>query len=116
MAIGLGLAYYTLCGFLNTTYIKVDHREIDISFAPLPFLGAKNLSTADIEQLFVREKVTKGKNGTRITYQVDAILTTGKSTALVKGFSDAQQAQYIEQKIERFLDIKDEEVHGEYRR
>lgn len=114
VAVGLGLIYYTVCGFLNTTYIKVNHREIDISFAPLPFWGVRNMSTAEIEQLFVREKVRSSKNGKQITYQVDAILTTGKSKALISGLSDAQQAQYIERKIERFLDIKDEAVHGEY--
>jgi len=54
VAVGLGLAYYTICGFLNTTYVKVNHREIDISFAPLPFLGTKNLSTAEVEQYSTR--------------------------------------------------------------
>jgi len=78
--------------------------------------GFSKSSGRVVEQLFVREKITKGKNGTQITYQVDAILTTGKSTALIKGLNDVQQAQYIEQKIEQFLDIKDEDVHGEYGR
>ncbi|MEO0685180.1 MAG: hypothetical protein AAFY76_09090, partial [Cyanobacteria bacterium J06649_11] len=67
------------------------------------FWGAKNISTAEIEQLFVREKMRTNKGRTQVTYQVDAILTTGKSKALIGGFSDAQQAQYIEQKIEQFL-------------
>lgn len=108
------LIYGTACGFLNKTYIKVNHSEIDISFAPIYAPGAKTIPASDIKQLFVREKVSKGDGSVAIGYQVEVIDTNEKKHPLIKDLDEAQQARYIEQKIEQFLGIKDEAVHGEY--
>jgi hypothetical protein len=119
VAVGISLTYYTVALFVNKTTIKVNANSIDIKHAPLPWLGSKTVETKNIEQLYVKEKVNRGKNGTTYTYALYAKQKgIAKALKVLGGdiIGDAEDAQLIEQEMEAFLGIKDYQVRGEYQK
>lgn len=115
-AVGIGLLYYTLAGFLNTTSIRVGRGSMNIRIGPIPWPGNKTLDTFDLEQFFCTEKIQHGKNGPNYSYEVHAVDKHNVQKSIVTGLGDANQALYLEQELERFLDIEDQPVAGEISR
>ena len=116
VAVGAGLTYYTICLFVNKSYIEVDNSRLSIRHAPLPWWrGTVDLHPRDLEQLYVKEKINKGENGTTKQYSVRAKLKDGSDKSII-GFigMEAHEAQQVEKKIESFLRIPDYYVEGEY--
>jgi len=111
--VGIGLAYTTLAIFLNRTTISVDQASLTIQHAPIPWRGSGTTHACDIDQIFCREKISHGKNSTRITYQVFIIDKKGQKKKLLSGLDDIDQALFIEQELERFFKIDDQAVRGE---
>jgi hypothetical protein len=111
-AVGIGLAYGTLAGFVNQTVIRVGQGLLEIRHGPLPWLGNKSFPAHEITQLYCKEHVHHGKNGTSVTYSVELILQRGKET-LVRSLPECEQALYIEQELERHLKLEDRAVRGE---
>ncbi|MEM7018176.1 MAG: hypothetical protein AAF512_12655 [Pseudomonadota bacterium] len=112
--VGIGLTYYVIAGYLNTTFIAVNVRELKITHRPLPFPGGKKLRSADIRQLFCKEKINRNKNGTYRTYELHALTAQGKRMKLLDGLPEPEEALFLEQEVQRFLKIKDAPVRGEY--
>lgn len=118
LTVGLVFLYITLANMLNTTYITVSSRRLVVEHKPLrmPFYPGHDLSSYDIRQLHV-VKYEQGKTNGRPVFAFALCLTlkSGLEVKLLKGLKTAEQAQYIEQEIERFLKIADEMVDGEHR-
>lgn len=112
-AVGIGLAYFTVAGFLNSTVIRARRGLIEITSGPVPWPGNKTVSTDDLEQLYSKEQIRHTKNGVSYAYQVHAITRGNVRKTLLKGLTEAEQALYIEQELERFLGIEDRPVRGE---
>nr|AWJ66314.1 hypothetical protein [uncultured bacterium] len=118
VAAGIGMVYYTLCLFLNKTYIDLDANYLSVEHKPIPWWrGNKALASKDIEQLYVKEKISQSKNGTNYTYQLRAKMVDQSDQEILSlpGI-ESHQAQEIEQQMERFLRINDRPVKGEYAR
>ncbi|MFK7936995.1 MAG: hypothetical protein AB8G22_26000 [Saprospiraceae bacterium] len=114
---GIGITYWTICGFVNTTTVVIDVYDIMVNHHPLPWPGGKVvIDKKTVEQLYVTEKVNRGKNNTSVTYRVHAILKSGKSKVLLKGITDKDEAQFLERKMEKFLRIEDRPVTGEVKK
>lgn len=113
VAVGAGLTYSVLAGFLNKTYIGVSRQLLAVVTSPLPFFNKKTLNPDDVEQLYSKEKVTRGRDSTTSTYEVHIVTKSGKDIKLVSGLQQSEQALYIEQEIEKYLEIKDRRVRGE---
>jgi hypothetical protein len=116
IAVGLGMAYFTLCMFVNRTVVEIDGDRLRVQHRPLPWPGARDLPVADLAQLFCREKVTHGKNGTSVTYELHASLRSGGVIKLLSGLDVPEQALFVEQQLEGRLGIRDEPVEGELAR
>lgn len=119
LLVGLSFLYYTLCLLFNITFIRVNRREITIEHRPLkvPFYPDRRESVHDIDQLYIDKYVESTTNNQpNFAYAVRAMLKSSpdKRIRLVKGLKNFEQARYIEQEIERFLDIKDQPVEGEW--
>ncbi len=117
LLVGVSLIYYTLAMLLNTTYILVNHHRLTIEHKPLrlPFYPNRDLSVAEIDQAYVEKYVASRTNGRPDwAHAVVAALKDGEHMKLVKGLKNPRQALYIEQEIERFLDIEDRPVEGEW--
>ena len=118
LGVGVGLTWYTLAGFLNTTYINVDSYKIQIRHKPIWWPGKMAVYTQDVKQVYVKQKVQRGKNGTTYTYEVRALIKAGNKDLdlkLLSGLPEPQQGLYIEQELEKHLKITDRPVQGEYK-
>jgi hypothetical protein len=113
-AVGVGLTYATLAGFLNRTRIRTTGRRIRIDHGPLPWLGNRTIDADSIEQLFCREKRGTSRSGARYSYEVRALLKNGRQVTLVGNLVEPEEAAYLEQQIERRLGIQDRPIAGEY--
>jgi len=113
VAVGIGLAYRALAGWVNTTRIAVDQGRLSVRHGPLPWLGNKDLDGSNLKQLYSKEKISQGRNSTTITYEVHALTANGRNEKLVSGLDSSEQALYIEQEIERYFRIEDTPVRGQ---
>jgi hypothetical protein len=117
VTVGVGLAYWTLCGFLNTTTIAAERGEIEVRHRPLPWPGGGSYASADVSQVFVREKEhAKKDGGSSTTYEVHLLTRAGSAKRLLTGLLDVEQALFVEQELERRLRIPDRAVPGEIAR
>ena len=113
VAVGVGLTYATVCGFFNRTIIQVNRVELMVRHGPVPCPGNRTLHVDSIQQLFT-QVCTPTNNGQPIAqFQVKVLLTDGRSLNLLGSLPDAQQAEFIRQKIEQFLNLKHQPVAGE---
>ena len=115
VAVGIGLTYYVLAGYLNKTIIDVNFNSITIRHAPIPFWGNKKVSSKTVRQLYCKkDDYYGGRNGYR-SFAVHAITSERKNIKLLSGLDNSEQALFIEQEIEKFLKIEDKPVKGELR-
>ena len=112
-AVGIGLAYGTLAGFLNTTQIKVGRGNLSLRHGPIPWKGNKAIPAHSVRQIYGKEMIKNSKNGTYKRYSVEVVLDTNKRETLVKGLEEAEQALFIEQQVEQHLGIQDRATPGE---
>lgn len=112
VAVGIWVSYYALAGWLNTSHVYVSKDTIEINHKPLPWVGNKKLKSTALKQLYAREKISHNKNGTTVTYEVRAILKEGQNIKLLSGLKNSEQALFIEQEIEKYLQIENVPVKG----
>ncbi len=113
VAVGIGLGYYVLAGWLNRTTIVASHQQLGVRHSPIPWFGAKDIAASDLKQLYAKEKVSRSRNSTSVTYEVRAVTHSGKNVKIVSGLENQEQAFFIEQKIEHYLGIENVAVRGE---
>lgn len=117
-AVGLGMAYYVLTGFLNHTSVQIRGGTIKTIHAPIPTFGNPN-STVDrrsIEQVYCSRRVAYTSNDVPVyVFDVHYVQKGGEDKELIKGLDSLHKAVYIEQQIERLYRIEDVPVDGEYR-
>jgi hypothetical protein len=70
VAVGIGITYSTIAGFINRTVLEVSRDEIGVWFEPLPWLGEKTVKTREVIQFYCKEKVVHAKNGTQTQYEL----------------------------------------------
>ncbi len=116
VGVGIWLTYFTLAGYVNKTFVRVNYEKISVRHKPLPYLGHKTVQTRDVKQLYSKEKISRSSKNTSVTYEVHALTHGGKSIKLVPYMESSEQALFVEQEIERYLGIKDKPVRGEINR
>ena len=114
VAVGVGLTYFVIASFLNTTKISVDENTLSVRHSPIPWPGNKELPTLDIDQVFC-QKSSVTKNNQSI-YLVKLLMKEGKKIKLLGGINNKNHALFIEQKIENILGLEDQPVSGELSR
>ena len=129
VAVGVGMIYYSIAGFLNRTTITVKDGTLSVTHAPVPWPGSTSIPAAEISQLFTQEvrhthtsssrtsNSMRRSRRTSYTYTVKVIAgSEGREHKLVSSLTDANQGLFIEYTIERFLGIADRHVRGEIRK
>jgi hypothetical protein len=112
LAIGVGLTYSTLAGFLNRTIMEVDKKTFKVHHKPLPWLGEVNVPTRDLKQLYCKEKRGSGENS-NTTYLLSAVLKNGRKIDVLSNLDSPDIAFFVERKVEAWLRIPDQSVQGE---
>lgn len=115
LAVGVGLTYSTLCGFINRTVVEVTRDELSVWFEPLPWLGEKTVKTADLKQLYCKEKTTSSDNGVKHSYKLMAVTQAGREMEIIGNLDSPYVATFFEQQIEIWLKITNQAVVGEYK-
>lgn len=113
VAIGIGITYSTIAGFLNRTTLELDREELSIWFEPVPWLGEKRIKTRDIKQLFCKEAMQRTKSGSSVSYDLYAVTQDVKQVKLLSGVESPDVALFFEQELETWLHITDQPVYGE---
>lgn len=113
LAAGIGITYYTVCGFVNRTVVRVDRDRLTVRHGPLPWPGNRDLPVASIRQLYTEMQTHRGKNGTTVSYRLSAVLDDGSSVKLLSGIDSAAVPRYLEQEIEDRIGIVNVPVVGE---
>ncbi len=115
VAAGVGITFMAVANLVNKTRLKVTPQQLTVRHFPLPFWPSPTIPVADIEQLFITRKVSHGKNGTSVSYELRAVTRENASLKLLGGIDDLESLLWLEQEVERVLDIRDRPVAGEYR-
>lgn len=113
VAAGIGITYYALAGWVNQTRIVVGRGKLAVFHEPMPWPGNMDVETSNLKQLYTKEKINRSRNGTYVTYEVHATTNNDQNIKLVSGLYASEQALYIEQEIENYLNIKNVPVRGE---
>lgn len=114
--VGIGLAYYCLASFLNTTDISVDPNYLQVRHYPLPWGKRKKIRVHEIKQLYSKEHVTRNKNGMSVSYRLYVITNDNREKRLLSGLQELSHARFMEREIENILGLEDLPVAGEYRK
>lgn len=114
VAIGVGMFYSSLCGFLNRTTLSVTPERLRIYHAPLIWPMPPIIHPSHLKQFYCRQIVHKNKDGTGYSYSLHVALHNGRHVKLLS-LDDYAQAHTLERKIERYLNIEDRHVDGEHR-
>ena len=114
VAVGVGLTYFTIAGFLNRTVIEAADGMLTIRHGPVPWPGNHNIPTDDVDQLYCEEHISRTKNGTSTTYRLHAVLKDGRKLKLLDSLEQPDQALFVEQQLENHLRIPNREIAGEY--
>ena len=116
VAAGAAITYTAIAGFLNRTILELTPQYISVRFEPLPWIGAQQLKTEEIKQLYCKEKTKRSKNGTYSRYELFAVTAANKGVKLVGGLENPDTALFFEQQLERWMRIADHPVEGELAR
>lgn len=113
--VGIGLAYVILALLFNRTTIYVNRDSLSVRHGPLPWKTPKPISVQDLQQLYVKQKISHGKNGSSASYTLEAMLKDGRSQTLISQNQDENTPIALERMIEVHLGIRDQRVKGEHR-
>jgi hypothetical protein len=111
--IGVGLAYYCVALFLNSTTVKVVEGTLHVKHGPLPWRGTKAIPVRELQQLFVVEK--RGSKGS-ISYELCGLMRDGRRQSILTGLASDGAARFLEVRLEQVMNITDQAVEGELRR
>lgn len=100
LAVGVGLTYYTLAGFLNRSKLVVDRGAFSVSHGPLPWLGSLHVPVTQVRQLYCKEK--PGKQDSGPTYQLSVILSDGRKKDLLSNL-DSPEVGFLHRTPDRKL-------------
>lgn len=116
VAAGVAVGYSALTGLLNTTRLTVDPTgKLDVSHIPLPWFPAPSIEANQIEQLYAQQHTQTQNGKSTERYALFAILRDHSRVKLLDRLESLDQALWLEQEIERLLDIRDRPVSGEAR-
>lgn len=114
--LAIGLTYYCIAEFLNRTIISADQQGLQVTDTPLTFFRNRRINREELDQLYAKEKIHRGKKLSWSSFEVHALLKEDTNMRLVAGLKTSEQALYIEQVVEDYLNITDRPVEGEIQR
>lgn len=101
----IGLIYYSLAQFMNTTRINISGEQIEVRHMPIPMPGNVRLEAEHVTQVTIEEQHRETEYGTVSRYDVVVLLKDGTSRTLVHGLQRREQARYLEQQMRRYLKL-----------
>lgn len=101
VAVGVGLTYFVIAGFLNKSTIFLDADLLAVRHGPVPWFGNCTLDTSGI--LGIELDYVSSKDS-QPNYAVSAHADDGKQVVLLRGLN-AKQAEYIAWQVANRLQV-----------
>ena len=111
----LAANYALMIGFFNTTVISVTSNVISVKDGPFPIWGNKRLASKDVLQLYCKKENVWNKFYVSTDFSVEAVMDGKSNVTLLFNLKQADQALFVEQEIEKFLNIEDKPIKGEFK-
>jgi hypothetical protein len=111
----LGAHYVLMICFINTTVISVTSNVISVKDKPLPIWGNKRVASKDVLQLYCKKENVWNKFYFSTAFSVEAVMDGKRNVTLLFNLEQAEQALFVEQEIEKFLNIEDKPIKGEFK-
>jgi len=109
-AVFLKSVYNLMNGAKNKIFISINEKSVDVLYRPKNLVRDKSYPVDSISQAFVKADPSRG--GFAIYLMIDSI-DGQKERILVGGIKSELKAKYIEQEVERYLEIDNKKVIGE---
>lgn len=103
VAVGVGLTYHVLTGFLNSTWITIDSESVRVRHAPLPWRGNRHLAKDEIRAIELNLGTLQPQNGGQ-TMTVCAHHVDGRQILLLTGL-EMQKAEYVAWQLAHILRV-----------
>jgi hypothetical protein len=106
VAVGVGLTYFVLAGFLNKSYIGVTPDRLYVRHRPVPWPGNIDLPTAAVKEVYIERSYTQqtGNRPVQQMYNVNAVAEDGRSKKVLGGL-ELPEAQYATQTLNDWLNL-----------
>jgi hypothetical protein len=108
VAAGVGLTYYTFCGYLNRTTIDLSYDQLTIRHGPLPWLGNHTLNPLDIASIDLSEGM---RSDSETSYNVSAVDHEGRLRVLLSNLPIAE-AVYLSHTLREKLGMREISQEG----
>lgn len=93
VAVGIGITYYTIAGFLNRSEISISQHGLQIRHRPIPWRGNRELRRDEIHEIELEFSVAENSN-TGLQMVVSAHHVDGRQIVLLNNVP-VRQAEYI---------------------
>ena len=104
VAVGVGLTYSVIAGFLNKTHIFADQHTVIVNHRPVPWLGNKEMNAKDINRLSLQRAASQNSSGRGYeSFNVMADVN-GEETKLLGGLQPSE-ARYIAHELSQLLKV-----------
>ena len=104
LAVGVGLTYHVVAGFLNKTHIFTDQHTVIVNHRPIFWLGNKEMNAKDIKQLMVQRGKSYNDNGGQ--YETfDLMANVNGEEAKLLGGLEHSEAQYVGYELSKKLKV-----------
>ena len=101
VAVGVGLTYSTLAGFLNRTVVEISVDRLRTRRGPLPWWGSRDLATLEVTGI---ERDTSYQSNGSQRYTVSAAMRDGQTKSLLTGLP-RKQATYCQRWLQQELGL-----------
>jgi hypothetical protein len=111
----LGAHYALMICFFNITVVSVTSNVISVKDVPFPVWGNKRLASKDVLQLYCKKENVWNKFHISTDFSVEAVMNGKSNVTLLFNLKRADLALFVEQEIEKFLNIEDKPINGEFK-
>jgi hypothetical protein len=112
VAVGVGLTYYLLTVYLNSSEFKITHSSFSIRHYPIYWPGGQEIQVSDIDCFYVTEGGMAQNN--QVKYPIFYINRENKKKKLLGNIGDPQESLFLVKEFEKALGIGHKEIAGEY--
>lgn len=101
------LLYSTAANWLNKTSVFVSKNAMEIKIGPVPWPGNKRVENNDIEQFYVKTRITGAHDNRQVNYELRFVEKNKNDVLLLETTVSKGYLLYVEQEIEKYLGIED---------
>lgn len=105
--VACSIFYSTAANWVNRTNVFVSQNAIEIKRAPMPWPGNKRVEINEIEQFYVKTRITGSRDKRQVNYELHFIEKNKNDVMLLTGFGSKPGLLFVEQEIEKYLGIVD---------